>query len=205
MTGRSRAAAAAAVCVATLAGCNSTAGTMSQPPASHAGRPAATNPAPSVLRQVHDPGHVTGTLTGPCYTRDGGQLPDPRCTPGSIDPAITQADIRSTICRTGYTKTVRPPAAETTRFKFDVAAIAYGIAPETRGELDHLIPLELAGANDATNLWIEQGPVPNVKDETERALNRAVCSGRVSLRAAQAAIARDWTTSEHVLGIGGRP
>ncbi|MGH3238703.1 MAG: hypothetical protein ACRDOH_36695, partial [Streptosporangiaceae bacterium] len=48
------------------------------------------------LKKVHDPGRVTGTIHGHCSYRDHGQLPDPRCTPGSIDPRVTRADIRST-------------------------------------------------------------------------------------------------------------
>ena len=40
-------------------------------------------------------------------------LPDPKCTPGAIDPAVTQDNIDSTICIPGYTKTVRPPVSIT--------------------------------------------------------------------------------------------
>ena len=35
-------------------------------------------------------------------------LPDPARTPGAINPAVTQANIDSTICVRGWTKTVRP-------------------------------------------------------------------------------------------------
>ncbi len=63
------------------------------------------------LQAIHDPGRVTGTLTGPCRALDHGLLPDPSCTPGAIDPAVAQANIGSTICRTGYTDSVRPPPA----------------------------------------------------------------------------------------------
>ncbi len=153
------------------------------------------------LAKVHDPGRVTGTLHGRCSYRDHGQLPDPRCTPGSIDPAVTQADIGSTICRYGYTRTVRPPESQTERFKYDVAYPAYGASGRT--ELDHLVPLELGGSNDATNLWPEYPPTPNPKDKVERALNRAVCDGGVSLARAQAAIAYDWMTAEKRLGLSG--
>ena len=73
------------------------------------------------LKKVHDPGRVTGTIHGHCTYRDHGQLPDPRCTPGSVDPDVTQANIGSTICKSGWTKTVRPPEAQTERFKYDVA------------------------------------------------------------------------------------
>jgi hypothetical protein len=67
-----------------------------------------------------------------------------------------------------------------------------------------LVPLELGGSNDATNLWPEVGlPVGNPKDKVENALNHAVCDGRVSLAVAQQAIASNWLTAEKRLGIGG--
>jgi hypothetical protein len=156
-------------------------------------------PAP---HQVHDPGHVTGTLTGPCHARGTppAVLPDPSCTPGAYDPAITAA----VLCAPGYsTRHYRPPVTETARFKFEQAYPAYGIPAGTPAELDHLIPLELGGANDAANLWPEAGLVPNPKDHIETALHDAVCSGRVSLEAAQRAIAMDWVTAEARLGISG--
>lgn len=153
------------------------------------------------LVAVHDPGEVTGTLTGPCRTRDGGELPDRSCTPGAIDPAVTQADIDSTICRSGYTTKVRPPESQTEKFKWDVAEPAYG-QHDVPGELDHLVPLELGGANDARNLWVEAGSIPNPKDAVEDALNNAVCAGRISLRAAQRAIARNWLKAGAALGHG---
>ncbi len=109
---------------------------------------------------MHDPGRVTGTLAGPCHARDQGRLPDRRCTPGAVDPAVTQADIRSTICSPGYAEGVRPPESQTEAFKFGQAYPAYGITASTGSELDHLVPLELGGANDAANLWPEAGSCP---------------------------------------------
>ena len=163
-----------------------------------AAAPASSGPG---LKKVHDPGRVTGTIHGHCSYRDHGQLPDPRCTPGSIDPAVTQAGIRSTICKKGWTTTVRPPESQTERFKYDVAYTAYSTPQSERTELDHLVPLELGGSNDATNLWPEYPPSPNPKDRVENALNAAVCDGRVKLAAAQAAIAADWLTAEKKLGL----
>lgn len=152
------------------------------------------------LLAVHDPGEVTGTLTGPCRTRDHGMLPDPSCTPGAIDPAVTQANIGSTICRTGYTESVRPSESQTEAFKRHVAEAAYG-QHDISGELDHLVPLELGGANDARNLWVEAGPIPNRKDVVEDALRHAVCDGRITLRAAQQEIAGNWIKAGAALGI----
>ena len=71
----------------------------------------------------------------------------------------------------------------------------------TTSELDHLVSLELGGANDVANLWPEVGSVPNPKDSVENDQHKAVCSGKVTLAAAQQAIASDWTTAEHTLGL----
>jgi hypothetical protein len=156
------------------------------------------------LHQVHDPGQVTGTLTGPCHTSDGGQLPDPNCTPGAYDPAQTAA----VLCAPGYTTaSYRPPSSQTTAFKYHVAEPAYGQQNVT-GELDHLVSLELGGANDASNLWVEAGTIPNPKDAVENALHHWVCAAtgteaQQRLTAVQQAIAANWMTAEQTLGITG--
>jgi hypothetical protein len=171
-------------------------------PAMHA--PAATR-APATHAPAVVPAAAPAAGPSTCHLRDGGQLPDPRCTPGATAPRVTQATIYSTICVRGYTATVRPPSSVTTRFKYDVSWPEYGVPSYDHGELDHLIPLELGGSSAAANLWPEIGPLPNPKDSVENALNHAVCSDRVSLRAAQRAIAADWLTAESVLGIGSSP
>jgi len=153
---------------------------------------------PGTLAVVADEGRVTYTVTlrpGQCHARDDGRLPDPACTPGSTDPRITQASIATTICRAGWTAAVRPPASATDRAKFGTAYPAYGIPAGTPSELDHLVPLELGGSNDITNLWVEVGRVPYVKDAVENRLRAEVCAGRVTLAAAQLAIAADWETA----------
>jgi hypothetical protein len=163
---------------------------------------------PGVLAAVADEGRVTYSVTlrpGQCHARDDGRLPDPACTPGSLDPRVTQASIGSTICRTGWTAAVRPPASATDRAKHDVAYPAYGIPAATPSELDHLVPLELGGSNDISNLWPQAGAVPNSKDPIENALRNAVCNGRVSLAEAQRAIATDWETAEEVPGVAHTP
>jgi hypothetical protein len=123
------------------------------------------------------------------------------CTPGSVDPAVTQANVHHTICKTSYIGKVRPPKTQADNFKYHIAYPAYGIPSTTKSELDYLVPLELGGSSDAKNLWPEVGAVPNTKDGVESAIHDAVCSGQVKLRAAQLAIARDWTTAEGVLGF----
>jgi hypothetical protein len=136
---------------------------------------------------------------GSCHARGQGKfsLPDLTCTPGAIDPAVTQANIRSTICRAGYTKTVRPPESITEREKRE-SLLAYGDQhPLGYYEYDHLVSLELGGArNDARNLWPEPGASPNSKDSLEARLHARVCDGEMSLSAAQLAIARDWVAAD---------
>ncbi len=129
-------------------------------------------------------------------------LPDPSCTPGAISPAVTQSNIGATICRSGYTASVRPPVGVTEPEKY-ASALAYGYSgPFHTAEYDHLIPLELGGdPNDAKNLWIEPNDNPNAtstansKDVLENRLNDLVCSGQLSLFSAQLAISSNWVTA----------
>ncbi len=125
-------------------------------------------------------------------------LPDPAITPGAINPAVTQATIGATICRRGWARTVRPPEEYTYTVKRRLLADAGHPGPARAYELDHLIPLELGGAPaDARNLWLEPRRAPDgwtaaQKDRLEKVLHGMVCDGRMTLRAAQWAVANDW-------------
>lgn len=161
--------------------------------------PPATDPSPSGLRTVHAPGTVTADVQpvdGSCHyrTSSGQTLPDPACTPGAIDPAVTQATINSTICVSGWTATVRPSSSVTGRYE-RLSAADYTAPQGTTGEYDHLVPLVLGGANATSNLWPQPGRVPNAKDPVEVALAKLVCAGKVPLAEAQRRIATDWTTA----------
>jgi hypothetical protein len=138
---------------------------------------------------------------GTCRARGSGlySRPDPHCTPGALNPTVTQATISSTICRSGWTSTVRPPESITEPEKFG-SMDAYGDrGPASSYEYDHAVPLELGGAvNDPRNLWPEpdyptrSGFYLNPKDHLERVLNRMVCDGSMPLAQAQRLIATDW-------------
>lgn len=174
---------------------------------------ARTTPGPPVL-VVHPNGnHVTGLpypKSCPRQPGDDPRLPVRVCTPGSVRDDITQDNIGQTICSTTWTTDViRPPKAETDRLKGYVMA-AYGVPPSMRSrtELDHHVPLTLAGSNDVTNFDAQVSDIPNAsppfrntKDDVERRLNAAVCTHRVTLAAAQWAIAVNWTTAEANLGL----
>jgi hypothetical protein len=135
---------------------------------------------------------------GTCHARGSARfsLPDARCTPGAIDPAVTQGNLRATICRPGYSRSVRPSEWITEREK--VASLnAYGDrGPVHDYEYDHLVSLELGGArNDARNLWPEPGASPNPKDSLENRLHARVCDHELTLAAAQLLVSRDWVSA----------
>lgn len=151
---------------------------------------------------VGDP-HAPMPKPGTCHlgVRNGQPIPDPACTPGAINPAVTQATIGQTICVSGWTKTVRPPTSVTGPMK-KASAASYDLPPGA-SEYDHLVALSLGGApSDPRNLWVEPGSIPNRKDAVEGLLKREVCAGRMTLATAQAGIASDWT---QYLGAGGAP
>ena len=125
-------------------------------------------------------------------------LPDPSRTPGAINPAVTQENIGHTICRRGWTRSVRPPEHYTYELKRAQIRNWYHGGRLRDYEEDHLIPLSLGGAPyDRGNLWPEpRHPVDgwdaDLKDELEARLNDLVCSGYLDLPTAQHAIATDW-------------
>jgi|SRR5437588_3635770 len=175
----------------------------------------ATGTAPSGLRYSTASAHVQQRQppAGACHAVGRGldSLPDRRCTPGTVNPAVTQDTIGSTICRSGWTSTVRPPESVTAPEKLG-SMTAYGLGAAQRGayEYDHLVPLELGGAvNDSRNLWPEpdyaaaSGFYRNPKDRLENALKRMVCRGALSLARGQRMIASNWVAAAGQLHIGG--
>ena len=74
----------------------------------------------------------------------------------------------------------------------------YGLTPSHYGstlEIDHIVSLELGGSNDIANLFPEQAGANagyRVKDRLENKLHTLVCSGSITLQAAQTGIAADW-------------
>jgi hypothetical protein len=127
------------------------------------------------------------TKTSGCVAANG--LEDKGCTPG----AIIQGATKDQICISGYSKSVRNvPESEKNQVYLE-----YGITSRQAGEyeVDHLIPLELGGSNDISNLWPEAAqPVPGFheKDKVENYLHAQVCSGKISLQEAQLGIVNNW-------------
>src|SRR5438552_4355634 len=109
-------------------------------------------------------------------------------TPGVLNPAVSQSTIRATICRRGWTRTIRPPVSYTNDLKRK-GLRAYGLrGPPSGYQEDHLISLELGGhPTDPRNLWPEPYPRAAGVDRVENELNARVCSGRLALEEAQRA------------------
>ncbi len=136
-----------------------------------------------------------------CHAR--GVLADPNCTPAATNPVVTQADIGSTICKPGWSESVRPPESYTEPLKRRLMGSYGDTSPIGSYELDHLVSLELGGApSDPRNLWPEFGRSPNPKDSVENAAHQAVCGHRIGLIAAQVGIARNWVALGEQLGLG---
>jgi hypothetical protein len=107
-------------------------------------------------------------------------------TPGALNPDVTQANIHSTICVQGWTKTIRPPVDYTNELKLKQMR-EYGETGDPSGyQEDHLISLELGGdPRDPLNLWPEPYPRAAAVDRIENELNAKVCSGELTLAEAQ--------------------
>src|SRR6516162_5634477 len=92
-----------------------------------------------------------------------------------LNPAVTQDNIAGTICRHGWTATVRPPLAYTEKLK-RAQMRSLGIKVSMRlYEEEHFIPLELGGNPvSVANLWLQAwhgACSAAIKDIDERVLN----------------------------------
>lgn len=116
--------------------------------------------------------------------RYNGALPDssPGCTPGALNPDVTQDTIAQTICVSGWTATVRPPTSYTDSLKRQQMA-AYGAAGTPADyEEDHRVPLAVGGApTDPRNLWPEPLAAAKLKDQVEVRTQRAICDATTTL------------------------
>lgn len=153
-------------------------------------------PTPATSPASPRPADTTGSVR---INAAGAVLPDPNRTPGATNPTVTQADIGSTICVSGWTATVRPPSSYTTTLKEQQLASGYTFHGDTSTadyEEDHLIALEIGGSpTSQLNLWPEPYNTPDgarVKDVVENRLHDLVCAGSLSLATAQHAIASNW-------------
>ena len=113
-------------------------------------------------------------------------LADPARTPGVLNPDVTQANIRSTICRHGWTATIRPPVSYTNALKRRQMRQYGETGSMSDYQEDHLISLEMGGnPTDPRNLWPEPYPRAAEMDKIENELNSEICDGKLTLAQAQ--------------------
>ena len=141
---------------------------------------------------------VTNSI--PTSSAQAPGLPNSKLTPGATNPAVTQGTIGSTICVIGYTKTIRPPVSYTNKLKYDQLHSGYNVNGDLNMrdyEEDHLIPLEVGGhPSSPLNLfpqYYKASAGARYKDKLENKMHLLVCSGRITLKAAQAVFRGDWT------------
>lgn len=128
-------------------------------------------------------------------------LPDRRCSPGATNSAVTPGNVQETICRSGYSRSIRPPESVTEPEKLRVMR-AYGVSGTRSFELDHVVAISIGGApNSYKNYYPEpdyqhpHGFYLNPKDRLESALRRLVCGGKMGLRKAQHLIMTNWVAA----------
>src|SRR6266480_6529175 len=94
-----------------------------------------------------------------------------------LNSDVQQGTIGNTICKSGWTTTVRPPTSYTNALKHDqLGDPRYLDKDPTHYEEDHWIPLELGGSpRDTQNLWPEPWQDAHAKDVQENRLHKAVC------------------------------
>jgi len=112
--------------------------------------------------------------------------------PGAIRAGVSL----STMCRRGYSRSVRPAESYTEPLKLQMHA--YGLSGRaSEYEQDHLIPLSIGGApRDPANLWPEprRGPYnAREKDRLETWAARMACARRIPLGSLQHEMASNWT------------
>src|ERR1700730_4705842 len=130
------------------------------------------------------PARAIAALSGKVGPED--LYPVPEFTPSALNPDVTQSTIHQTICVSGLTATIRPPASYTNNLKTEgITRYGFSDANPRDYEEDHFLPLELGGnPKDQNNLWPEpyntqvngQRMGAYEKDRVENLLKKQGCS-----------------------------
>lgn len=126
--------------------------------------------------------HYRTSAAGPA------KLPDLHVTPGLV--RTTDAKV---VCAPGYAKTQRHTAGAVKKRVY--ALYGQRNSQNRPFEIDHVISLELGGADSLRNLFPQpywEHPGAHEKDALENDLHAAVCAGKMKLTEAQRLIAGDW-------------
>lgn len=123
--------------------------------------------------------------------------------PGVTNPAVTQANIDTTICakpvkgQKTWTQSIRPPSSYTNKLKLkQLAARGVPSSEASKYEEDHKIPLSWGGhPTNQNNLWPQLWDGPDgahKKDVLETHVHLLICARKLSLATAQHDIAANW-------------
>jgi hypothetical protein len=146
-----------------------------------------------------------GAATANCKTGKsmGYPVPDPKCTPGAVNPSVTAAALRDPRFKSECVHGDPKSADEKVKLygAYGLGEPEKNMGPTRSCELNRLIPLELGGANSADNIWPLCGPPDvmqsaryfNDKDKVDRYLVMMVKMSRMELDAAQKGVVADWT------------
>ena len=142
---------------------------------------------------------------GGCTVKEsrGHPIPDPNCSPGAVNPTLTLKLLKTK----GFTtKCVRNMASTPTQKAqtyawYDIPKPKNNQGVKMTCELDHIVSLQLGGADTLDNLWPQCGPngVPlpkrhfKLKDDVENFIARQIKAGAMDMKDAQRRIAEDWT------------
>jgi hypothetical protein len=145
-----------------------------------------------------------GEALGATAETKGPAFPNGTLHPGALDSRVTQANIRSTICRADWAAKVSPSAS----FLDDMKRRQLGAEGQTGTAADyaedHLIPIGLGGdPKDPKNLWPQPweakgarlapaGAGAESKDRVEQKFHDEVCAGSLTLKLARQSIAGNW-------------
>jgi hypothetical protein len=150
-------------------------------------------------------GVSSGQQRNGCKTglSNGFPLPDPDCTPGAENPTVTLDVLRNPAFRTGCIRNCASTESQkrVTYGWYSIPSPANNTGTTQTCELDHLVPLELGGADTLDNIWPQCGPDGvslndryfKQKDLVEDYLTGQVKSGAMDLETARHQIAKDWT------------
>jgi len=134
--------------------------------------------------------------------KHGYPVPDPKCTPGAFNPTVTLEILRDRNYRTSCARdsATKPREKYITYSWYGIPHPASNQGGNQTCELDHLVPLNLGGADTLDNIWPQCGPRGvdlqdryfKLKDLVEDYLASMVKAGKSDLNMAQRCIAADW-------------
>jgi hypothetical protein len=165
--------------------------------------PAAAEAAPAATSEAPTPAVVKTEVAHPLKAQavlaehlPKGRMPDSGLTPGKASYRTLDQ-----ICTKGSAKDERNVSEAEKKAVYEEYGIERcgGYCSGKQGcEIDHLISLEIGGANTEDNLW----PQPydgdwsaHDKDRLEGKLHQLICNKTISLEEAQTAISTDWVAA----------